>query len=137
MNTKPKVQPDDLDLKFYEAIAEAGQLVLQHCEDCGGWTHPARYYCPRCTSENFCFRPASGAAVVHSYTVSHFSAESAWKDLVPYVIIVAETVEGPRVLARTQIKPDDVRIGLPIRLRAEVIDPEFSYVWAEPAEMSA
>jgi hypothetical protein len=65
--------------------------------------------------------------------VSHFSVESAWKDKVPYVTIVAETEEGPRLVARTEIKPEDVAIGNPILLRAEIIDLEFSYVWAEPA----
>lgn len=131
-SSKPKVQPDDLDLAFYQATAEARRLCLQHCEDCGRWTHPARYYCPNCSSENFAFRPVSGAAEVHSFTVSHFSVESAWKDRVPYVTIVAETEEGPRLVARTDMKPDQVAIGNPIRLKAEIIDPEFSYVWAEP-----
>ena len=132
-STKPKVQPDDLDLAFYQATAEGGQLCLQHCGDCGQWTHPARYYCPTCSSENFAFRPISGAAVVHSFTVSHFSVESAWKDRVPYVTIVAETEEGPRLVARTDMAPDMVAIGNRIRLKAEIIDPEFTYVWAEQA----
>jgi uncharacterized OB-fold protein len=131
-SSKPKVQPDDLDLAFYQATAEAGTLCLQHCEDCGTWTHPARYYCPTCSSENFAFRPVSGEAEVHSHTVSHFSVESAWRDRVPYVSIVAETKEGPRVVARTDMAPDAARIGTPIWLRTEVIDAEFSYVWAEP-----
>ncbi|MBA2935274.1 OB-fold domain-containing protein [Sphingomonas sp. CGMCC 1.13654] len=132
-STKPKVQPDDLDLAFFEATAGAGQLCLQHCGDCGRWTHPARYYCPHCASENYSFDPVSGKAEVHSFTVSHFSVESAWKDRVPYVTIVAETAEGPRLVARTDLKPGDVSIGQPILLRAEVVDPEFSYVWAEKA----
>jgi uncharacterized protein len=132
-SSKPKVQPDDLDLAFYQATAEAGALCLQHCEDCGTWTHPARYYCPRCSSENFAFRLVSGEAKVHSYTVSHFSVESAWRDRVPYVSIVAETKEGPRLIARTDMAPDSVRISQPIRLKVEVMDAEFSYVWAEPA----
>jgi uncharacterized OB-fold protein len=132
-SVKPKVQPDDLDLAFYQATAEAGQLCLQHCQDCGQWTHPARYYCPNCSSENFAFQSVSGKAEIHSFTVSHFSVESAWKDRVPYVTIVAETEEGPRLVARTDLKPGEVAIGNPIRLKAEVIDPEFSYIWAEPA----
>ncbi len=132
-SSKPKVQPDDLDLAFYQATAEAGRLCLQHCGDCGQWTHPARYYCPNCSSENFAFRPVSGAAEVHSYTVSHFSVESAWRDRVPYVTIVAETKEGPRLVARTDMKRDEIAIGNSIRLKAEIIDSEFSYVWAEPA----
>lgn len=132
-STKPKVQPDDLDLAFFQATAEAGQLSLQHCQDCGQWTHPARYYCPNCSSENYRFEPVSGKAEIHSFTVSHFSVETAWKDRVPYVSIVAETAEGPRLVARTDIKPEDVAIGQPILIRAEVMDSEFSFVWAEPA----
>ena len=131
MSAKPRVEPDDLDLAFYTATAKAGTLCLQHCRDCGTWTHPARYYCPTCSSANFSFDPVSGKAEIHSYTVSHFSVESAWKDLVPYTSIVAETAEGPRLVARTSLPRDQIAIGRPIRLRAEIIDPEFSYVWAE------
>jgi uncharacterized OB-fold protein len=130
-SAKPRVQPDDLDLAFYSATAAAGRLCLQQCEDCGQWTHPARYYCPRCASEKFSFRPVSGRARIHSYTVSHFSVETAWKDRVPYVTIVAETEEGPRLLARTELTADQITLDLPVALRVEVIDPEFSYVWAD------
>jgi uncharacterized OB-fold protein len=135
MSSKPRVQPDDLDLAFYNATAEAGRLCLQHCRDCGNWTHPARYYCPKCSSANYAFDPVSGEAQIHSYTISHFSIEPAWKDLVPYAAIVAETVEGPRVVARTEMPREEVRIGRPIRLAVEVMDSEFSYVWASPAEV--
>jgi uncharacterized OB-fold protein len=131
MSPKPKVQPDDLDLKFFNAISETGQLCLQHCNDCGAWTHPARYYCPHCASQNFSFRPVSGKAEVHSWTMSHFSVEAAWKDRVPYISIVAETAEGPRLVARTDLSADVVQLGLPLHLRVEVIDSEFSYLWAD------
>lgn len=129
----PRVQPDDLDLAFYQAVAEAGHLCLQNCDDCDTWTHPARYFCPNCSSPNFTFRAISGRAEIHSYTVSHFSVEKAWKDRLPSVTIVAETEEGPRLLARTDMAPDAVQIGDAIELRAEVMGPEFSYVWADPA----
>jgi uncharacterized OB-fold protein len=133
MISKPKVSPDDLDLAFYQATAAAGTLCLQHCDSCGHWTHPARYYCPNCTAETWRFLPVCGEATIHSYTVSHFSVEAAWKDRVPYVSIVAETQEGPRVIARTALTADDMQIGRAIRLRTEVLDAEFSYVWAEAA----
>jgi uncharacterized protein len=130
-------QPDDLDLKFYQATAEAGALCIQQCDECGQRTHPARYYCPVCSSDKFSFKPVSSRATVHSYTVSHFSVESAWKDKVPYVTIVAELSEGPRVVARTtSIAPSSVTIGMPIILRVELVTPEFSYVWADAAEGS-
>jgi uncharacterized OB-fold protein len=134
MSIKPKVQPDDLDLAFYQAVAAAGQLCLQHCSDCGTWTHPARYYCPTCSSENLGFEPVSGEATIHSFTISHFSVEPAWKDRVPYAVIVAETAQGPRLVARTDLPNDAIEIGKPIRLRVEVMDPEFSFIWAEAPE---
>jgi uncharacterized protein len=131
-------QPDDLDLKFYQATAEAGALCIQQCAECGQRTHPARYYCPVCSSDKFSFKPVSGRATVHSYTVSHFSVEPAWKDKVPYVTIVAELSEGPRVIARTtSIAPSSIMIGMPITLRVELVTPEFSYVWADAAEGSS
>jgi uncharacterized protein len=131
-------QPDDLDLKFYQATAEAGALCIQQCTECGQRTHPARYYCPVCSSDKFSFKPVSGRATVHSYTVSHFSVEPAWKDKVPYVTIVAELSEGPRVIARTtSIAPSSIMIGMPITLRVELVTPEFSYVWADAAEGSS
>ncbi len=133
MSSKPKVAPDDLDLAFYQATAAAGTLCLQHCDSCGHWTHPARYYCPNCAAETLRFLPVSGKATIHSYTVSRFSVEAAWRDLVPYVSIVAETQEGPRVIARTELKANDMQIDRAILLRTEVIDPEFSYVWADAA----
>ena len=128
-------QSDDLDLKFYQATAAAGNLCIQQCDECGQWTHPARYYCPACASERFSFRPVSGRATVYSYTVSHFSVESTWKNLVPYVTIVAELAEGPRVIARTSsIAPDAIAIGMPLAIDVEVISPDFSFVWANRAE---
>jgi uncharacterized OB-fold protein len=133
-SVKPKVDPDDLDLAFYQATAEAGQVCLQNCDDCGSWTHPARYYCPNCSSERFRFRRISGKAEVHSFTVSRFSVEPGWKDLVPYITIVAETAEGPRLIARTSMTAGQVVLGRPIQLKVEVIDTEFSFVWAEPME---
>ena len=127
---KPRVQPDDLDLAFFNAVAAAGKLCLQHCLDCGTWTHPARYYCPKCSSDNQAFEPVSGKATIHSYTISHFSVEKQWKDLVPYAAIVAETDEGPRLVTRTDIPRERIVIDQPIRLWVEVMDEEFSFVWS-------
>jgi len=127
-------QPDDLDAVFYSTIAETGKLCVQHCNDCGSWTHPPRYYCPECASENFSFPPVSGKATAHSFTVSHFTVEPAWKDLVPYTTIVAELAEGPRVIARTNIPAEEISIDMPIALDVEVVAPEFSYIWAAAPE---
>lgn len=131
-------RPDELDAEFYKATVKAGALCVQRCQDCGTWTHPARYYCPGCTSATMAFEKVSGRATIHSYTVSHYTVDPAWKPFVPYVTIVAELEEGPRVVASAKgIPPDRVVIGAPIRIVTENKSPEFAIFWAEPAEGAA
>ena len=138
MTSFPEIKvprPDELDLEFYQAVVKAGELCIQRCDACGTWTHPARYYCPKCFSGDFAFAPASGRATVYSYTVSHMSVEPAWQPFVPYVTIVAELEEGPRLVATAKsIPPDEVAIGMPIRIIAETKSPDFAIFRAEPAE---
>src|SRR5207249_3240468 len=105
---------------FYKETVANGALSVQHCSDCGSWTHPARYFCPKCFSGKFSFDKVSGRATVYSYTVSHFTVEAAWKPLLPYVTIVAELEEGPRLVAYSKdITPEKVKIGLSIRVTSE------------------
>jgi uncharacterized OB-fold protein len=128
-------KPDELDLKFYQAVAKAGALHVQRCDACGTWTHPARYYCPKCSSGDFTFAPASGRATVYSYTVSHMSVEPTWQAVVPYVTIVAELAEGPRLVASAKsIRPNEVVLGMPIHLVTETKSPDFAIFWAERVE---
>jgi uncharacterized protein len=128
-------QPEELDREFYRATVAAGGLCIQHCSQCGTWTHPARYYCPNCSAGEFSFDKVSGRARIYSYTVSHATAEAAWKDLVPYITLVAELDEGPRIVAAAHgFKPDTVMIGQPVRIFTENRAEDFAFFWAQPAE---
>lgn len=131
-------RPDELDLEFYQAVVKAGALHVQRCNACGTWTHPARYYCPNCSSGDYSFAAASARATVYSYTVSHMSVEPQWQALVPYVTIVAELEEGPRLVATAKdIPADKVAIGMPIRIVPETKSPDFAVFWAERAQGDA
>ena len=128
-------RPDELDFEFYQAVVKAGALHVQRCNACGTWTHPARYYCPNCSSGDYSFAAASGRATVYSYTVSHMSVEPQWQALVPYVTIVAELEEGPRLVATAKdISADKVEIGMPIHIVPEAKSPDFAVFWAERAQ---
>ena len=131
-------RPDELDAEFYEAVVKAGALCVQQCQDCGTRTHPARYYCPNCSSGKHSFAPASGRATVYSYTVSHMSVEPQWQALVPYVTIVAELEEGPRLVATAKgIRPDEIVLGMPVRVVTETKSPDFAIFRAERAKGDA
>jgi len=138
MTTMPQAfvpQPEELDLEFYKATVAAEALCVQRCSACGTWTHPARYYCPSCASPDFSFEKVSGRATVYSYTVSHYTTEAAWKSLVPYVTVVAELDEGPRIVAAAcGIAPDGIAIGQRLRILTENKSTEFAFFWAEPDE---
>ena len=127
-------RPDELDAEFYKATVNANALCIERCRDCGTWTHPARYYCPACTSENMGFEAVSGKAFIYSYTVSHYTVEATWKPFVPYITIVAELDEGPRIVATARnIAMEQCVIGAPLRISVEQKSPEFAIFWAELA----
>lgn len=126
-------KPDELDLELYQAIVRQGRLCLQRCTDCGSHTHPPRYYCPACSSGLFTFAPTSGDGTIYSYTVSHMSVEPAWQPHVPYLTLVVELQEGPRVVATARkLGPETVRLGLPVRIVTEAKGHDFAIFWAEP-----
>ena len=128
-------RPDELDLEFFQAVVKAGALHIQRCNACSTWRHPATYNCPKCTSGDYSFAAPSGRATVYSYTVSHMSVEPQWQALVPYVTIVAELEEGPRLVATAKdIAADEVAIGMPLRVVAEAKSPDFAVFLVEHAE---
>lgn len=131
-------RPDELDAEFYKATVAANALCIQRCQECGTWTHPARYYCPNCFSGKFSFERVSGRATIYSYTVTHFTVEPAWKHFLPYVTIVAELEEGPRIVASAKgIAPERVEMGASVRIVTETKSPEFAIFWAERSEGEA
>ena len=137
MSSSPHVmipKPDELDLDFYHAIVKQGSLCVQRCSACGAHTHPPRYYCPACSSGRFTFAPVSGRGTVYSYTVSHMSVEPAWQAHLPFVTLVVELDEGPRIVASARgLRPEDVRLGMPVHVITEAKSADFAIFWAEPA----
>lgn len=128
-------RPDDLDLAFYRRLASTAQLHVQRCVDCGAFAHPPRYLCPACGGREQEFVPVSGRGTVHSYTVSHTSAEPWWRERAPYVTLVVELEEGVRVVAAGRdLSPERVAIGLPVTVDVEPEGEEFAFLWATEDE---
>lgn len=126
--------PNELDLEFFEAITGTGMLHVQRCASCGDHHHPPRLYCPDCFSGDYSFAEVSGRGTVYSYTVSHVTAEAAWKDAVPYATIVVELDEGPRLVGSARgFGLDEIKIGAPVRVVPEAVAEDFAYLWVEPA----
>jgi uncharacterized OB-fold protein len=104
---------------FWTGGAE-GELRILRCATCGHWIHPPSPVCPVDLSRDVGAQPVSGRGTVHSFTVNH----QAWNPDVPtpYVIVLVELEEQPglRVLSNlVATEPDDVTIGLAVRVRFE------------------
>ena len=84
---------------------------------------PAGPVCPRCLGTDLAPEATSGRAVVHTFTVNH----QPWFPGLdpPYVVAIVELPEQEGLRLTTNIvgcEPDDVRIGMPVRVTFEHYD---------------
>jgi uncharacterized OB-fold protein len=109
---------------------EVGELRFLRCRDCGYYIHPPLPRCPQCHSERVAPEAVSGAATVATFSINH----QPWMPgpELPYVVAIVEIVEQPSVRLTTNIvgcAPDDVRIGMPVRVTFEHHEDPDGDVW--------
>jgi hypothetical protein len=122
-------KPDDLNLELFQAIIAGGHLCVQKCGNCGNYAHPPRMFCARCFSGDYSYAQVSGAGTVYSYTLSHHTAEPAWQEELPYLTIVVQLDQGPRIVGAARIdEPATVRIGQRVRVVPEARTDDFAYL---------
>jgi uncharacterized OB-fold protein len=100
-----------------------GELLITRCRSCAHWIHPPLPRCPACRSGEVAAEPVSGRARVHTFTVNRHPWFPGQE--VPYVLAIVELPEqaGLRLTTRlVDISPEDVRIGLPVRVQFEQVD---------------
>jgi uncharacterized protein len=102
-------------LPFWEAAAE-GRLVLQRCSSGHVQFYP-RSHCHRCGSTALDWVDATGAGVLHTFSIVHRAGHGGFADRVPYVFAIVELDEGQRVTANIiNTDVDEVHIGMPVRV---------------------
>jgi acetyl-CoA acetyltransferase/uncharacterized OB-fold protein len=119
----PALTPDNEP--FWLGGAE-GELRLWRCQSCGWWLHPPSRVCPVCLSRELRPEVTSGRAVVHTFTVN-------WQQWYPnldppYIVAIVALPEQEGLRLTTNlvgIEPDDVHIGMPVR----VVFEEWDGVW--------
>lgn len=116
--------------RFFWTSGESGRLHFLHCRRCGQWIHPPQPVCPRDHSKDVVPEAVSGRGVVATYTVNH----QPWMPgpELPYVVAIVEIEEDPSVRLMTNIvhvDPDDVHIGMPVRVVFEHHSDDQGDVW--------
>ncbi len=127
--------PDELTAPYWAAARER-RLVVQRCE-CGRLAHPPVARCPRCHGGRFTWPQMSGRGTVYAFTVVHHSVHPATAGAIPYVIVLVELAEGPRILTNLRdYNAEDLRVGLPVQVIFERVSdtvtlPQFTPVRTE------
>jgi uncharacterized OB-fold protein len=109
---------------------EHGELRILRCNACGQWIHPPYPLCPACHSKDLAPRAVSGRATVHTFSINH----QPWMPgpEVPFVVAIVTLEEDPSVRLTTNIvgcRPEEVRIGMPVRAVFEHHPDERGDVW--------
>lgn len=113
------------DNRFWFDAAREKRLVVQRCTACGSLRHPPGPCCPHCRSFDWDTVEASGEATLYSWVVAHHPRHPAFD--YPLVVALVELAEGTRLITNVvDLDPDDLRIGMPLRLDWLEADPELT-----------
>ena len=107
----------DYDNKgFWDAI-RAHRLVFQKCGECGLIVHRPRPMCPQCLSTDRQWAPSEGKGRVYTYVEFVYQNASYPGIKVPYVVAVAEMLEGVRMISNViDGSAEDIYVGMPVEV---------------------
>ena len=123
---KPLPSPDGDTQAFWAGMRE-GRLLLQHCRRCGHVQYYQQQLCRQCGAEDLVHEPACGRGTVHSFSVVYRAPGPAFKDDVPYAVLLVELAEGPRMISTyTGGAVEDVTFDMAVELVFEEVDAEIT-----------
>ena len=122
------------DTAFFWAGTAAGELRIQRCASCGALRHPPGPMCPACGEPSGGgYVVAAGTGEVFSYVVHHHPAVPGKK--LPMVVALVQLPEGVRMVGEMPgVRPDQVRVGLPVRATFVRVDDDLTLPAWRPAE---
>ena len=130
---KPLPEVTILTDPFWEGTKQH-ELRLQLCDDCPAYRFTPKDVCPACASVNATWTAVSGAGTVYSYSVVHRGPGPAFQEDAPYIVVLVDLAEGPRILSHmTECEPDDMKIGMPVNVVFEDVTPEVTLYKFRPA----
>jgi uncharacterized OB-fold protein len=128
---KPLPAVTEPNLPFWDALKQHAFLVPK-CDDCDSYNWTPYPACRNCLSEKQTWTKVSGEGTLYTYTVVH-RGPGAFGEEVPYIVAVAELKEKPLDLIVMSnligIDPDDVQIGMPVKIVYEDIPEEDATLW--------
>ena len=116
----PAVTPENAH--FWQGGQE-GELRFLRCTACSSYVHPPAPVCGACLGRELEVSAVSGRARVLTYTVNHQPWLPGFAP--PYVVAIVELEEQDGLRLTTNLvncAPEEVRIGMPVRVCFEIQD---------------
>jgi uncharacterized protein len=119
VSLRPRPPEEDLAGEYFGWHAQ-GELRFQRCQDCRAWVHPPRRLCPQCRTPTLAWERSNGRGTLFSWTRTHYPFSPDFSTAEPYLCVVVELDEGPRVLS-SLVGADEqpLEIGLRVDLTFE------------------
>lgn len=112
----PLPVPSEDGAPFWEHL-HAGELRIQRCTSCGRLQHPPRLLCAECGSAERDWALMNGRGTIYSFVVTHQAIHPSFEGHLPYVTVLVELEEGPRMASNLLDVPvDEVAIGMPVEV---------------------
>ena len=123
---RPRPTITEENQPFWDA-ARAGELRLQRCAACGHVRNPIQALCPMCLGEEFDWTLLSGRGEVFAKVVYHRAFHPAYRDDVPYNVVMVQLEEGPRLFSNVvEADNDAIRVGDPLEVVFDRIDDDLT-----------
>ncbi len=148
MSEAPSIPLPPLDepegAPFWEG-ARQNRLLVPTCAHCGFVKWPPRSFCSQCRKAGSEWREMSGRGRLWSWALAHNPTLPAFWPFVPFPIVLVELDDAPQVrmagnviaapgAAINSLKPEHLRIGMPLRVTFEALSGEVSLPRWVPAE---
>ena len=132
----PVKQPES---DFYWEKAKAHELWLRKCNGCDAAHFYPRDICPHCFSRDVTWVQASGKGTLYTFAIVERGPTPAFRDHVPYVAVLVDLEEGPRMPANlVGVDPHagGIEVGMAVEVTFEDVTDEVALPMFRPAEPS-
>jgi uncharacterized OB-fold protein len=111
---------------FYR-FCKQHELRFQRCTECGTWRHIPRDMCAKCGSFKWEWERSSGKGRLFSWTTATQPMMPQFADYVPYSPVIVELDEGVRMVTwLTGVKPDELKLDMPVEVAFDDVTPDIS-----------
>ncbi|MGD2248694.1 MAG: Zn-ribbon domain-containing OB-fold protein [Candidatus Methanofastidiosia archaeon] len=107
--------------KWNEGLTN-GKILATRCKNCGKVFLPPRGDCP-CGKEDIEWFEMNPEATLFTYTVIMFAPESM-SDKAPYVVAIGKHEEDTRMLAHLFANPNDIKVGMKVKLVPQQLEKD-------------